>query len=168
MVMKYLYATAFIFLSFHVSAIPNSHLSDFVSLFDKYCYSFKGKPNKTVSYLENRGYKINPDFDAYEIFIEGIDYAITPQAHDCTTDVLLRHDTTTLFTFAQIDKVLTQKFKLVPVSSRSFQDIALNNKNTKIQQRDYRDGEGYGYRLLYPRDNQDSYYMTFTVEWQGI
>jgi len=166
--MKYLYATAFIFMSFHVSAIPNNYLNDFVSLFDKYCYSFKGSPNKTVSYLEKRGYKINPDFDAYEIFIDGIDYAITPQIDDCTTDVLLSHDEGPLFTFEQIDRILTQKFNLTLVSSRSFQDIALNNKDTKIQQRDYSDGAGHGYRLLYPSDNQDSYYMTFTIEWQDI
>jgi len=165
--MKYLYATALIFMSFHVSAIPASHLNDFVSLFDKYCYSFKGRPNKTVSQLEKMGYKINPDFDAYEIFIDGIDYAITPQTDDCTTDVLLKHDSETLFTFDQIDKVLTQKFNLTLISSRSFQDIALNNKNTTIQQRDYRDGAGHGFRLLYPSDNQDSYYMTFTIEWLG-
>ena len=166
--MKYLYATAFIFMSFHVSAIPNNYLNDFVSLFDKYCYSFKGSQNKTVSYLKKRGYKINPDFDAYEIFIDGIDYAITPQIDDCTTDVLLSHDEGPLFTFEQIDRILTQKFNLTLVSSRSFQDIALNNKDTKIQQRDYSDGAGHGYRLLYPSDNQDSYYMTFTIEWQDI
>ena len=163
--MKYLYATAFIFMSFHVTAMPKNHLNDFVNLFDQYCYSFKGKPNKTVSHLEKMGHELNPDYDAYEILIGGIDYAITPQHNDCTTDVLLRHGEGTLFTFDQIDKMLTQKFNLTLVSSRSFQDVALNNKNTQIQQRDYRDVAGMDYRLLYPSDNQDSYYMTFTIDW---
>lgn len=162
--MKYLYATAFIFLSLHVSA-ADSHLNSFVSLFDKYCYSFKSKPSATRSFLEKMGHKLNTEYDAYEIFINGIDYAVTPQPKDCTTDVLLRHKKGTLFTLDQINKLLTQKFNLTLVSSRSFQDVALNNQNTMIQQRDYRDGIGHGYRLLYPSDNQDSYYMTFTIEW---
>ena len=166
--MKYLYATAFIFISFHLSATPsNNHLNDFVSLFDRYCYSFKDAPKKTVSYLEEMGHTVNPDYDAYEILIDGIDYAITPQASDCTTDVLLKHKTGTLFTLEQVDNYLTEKFKLSLVSRRSFQDVALNNQNTVIQQRDYRDTAGHRYRLLYPSDNQDSYYMTFTIEWLG-
>ena len=163
--MKYLYATAFIFISFHVSAIPNSHLNDFVSLFDEYCYSFKEKPNATKSYLEKMGHTMNPDYDAYEILINGIDYAITPRTEDCTTDVLLRHNNGSIFTLDQIDSKLTQTFNLTLVSSRSFQDVALNNQNTMIQQRDYLDGSGHSYRLLYPSDNQSSYYMTFTIEW---
>ena len=164
--MKYLYATAFICMSFHLSAIPsNNHLNDFVNLFDRYCYAFKNTPNKTVSHLEEMGHTVNPDYDAYEILIDGIDYAITPQPSDCTTDVLLRHKTGTLFTLDQIHNFLTEKFKLTLVSSRSFQDVALNNQNTTIQQKDYRDSAGHGYRLLYPSDNQDSYYMTFTIEW---
>lgn len=163
--MKYLYALAFIILSFHVSATPNSHLNDFVSLFDEYCYAFKNKPNATRSYLDKMGHKLNPDYDAYEILIDGVDYAITPQSKDCTTDVLLRHNKKSLFTLDQIDKTLSKAFNLTLVSNRSFQDVALNNQNTLIQQKDYRDGAGYGYRLLYPRDNQESYYMTFTIEW---
>lgn len=163
--MKYLYATAFIFMSFHVSATPNDHLNDFVSLFDEYCYSFKDSPKSTQTHLEKRGYTLNKEYDAYEILIDGIDYAITPQSKDCTTDVLLKHSKGTLFTLDQIDNMLTQKFSLTLLSNRSFEDVALNNKNTVIQQRDYRDGVGHGYRLLYPSDNQDSYYMTFTIEW---
>jgi len=163
--MKYLYATAFIFMSFHVSAAPNNQLNDFVSLFDEYCYSFKDRPKSTRSYLEKRGHTLNKEYDAYEIIIDGIDYAITPQSKDCTTDVLLKHSKGTLFTLDQIDAMLSQKFSLTLVSNRSFEDVALNNQNTVIQQRDYRDGVGHGYRLLYPSNNQDSYYMTFTIEW---
>jgi len=163
--MKYLYATAFIFISFHASAATTNHLNDFVSLFDEYCYSFKEKPNATRSHLEKMGHKLNPDYDAYEILIDDIDYAVTPQSKDCTTDVLLRRSNGTLFTLDQIDKTLTQKFGLSSTGNRSFQDVALNNQNTVIQQKDYRDDVGYIYRLLYPSDNQDSYYMTFTIEW---
>ena len=163
--MKNLYATAFILMSFHVTAVANAPLNDFVKLFDEYCYSFKDKPKLTHSYLAKMGHKINPDFDAYEILIDEVDYAITPQFRDCTTDVLLKHNQSTLFTLEQIDTLLTQRFKLNQVSSRSFQDVALNNQNTLIQQRDYKDSEGHRYRLLYPSDNQDSYYMTFTIEW---
>jgi len=163
--MKYLYASAFIFICFHVSAIPNNHVNDFVKLFDQYCYSFKDKPTATRSYLEKMGHTLNPDYDAYEILIDGVDYAITPQTDDCTTDVLIRQSKGVLFSLDQIDRLLIQRFKLTPVSSRSFQDVALNNQNTMIQQRDYRDNIGHGYRLLYPSDNQGSYYMTFTIEW---
>ena len=165
--MKYLYATAFICMSFHVTAISNNHLNDFVSLFDQYCYSFKDNPKSTKSFLEKMGHTLNPDYDAYEILIDGIDYAITPQTKDCTTDVLLKHKKGYLFSLEQIDEILTQKFNLTEVSNRSFQDVALNNQNTVIKQRDYKDAEGHSYRLLYPTDNQDSYYMTFTIEWIG-
>jgi hypothetical protein len=165
-IMKYLYATAFIFMSFHIKALPDNHMNDFVNLFDQYCYSFKDKPKSTQhKYLEKMGHKINPEYDAYEILIGGIDYAITPQYIDCTTDVLLKHQNSTLFTLDQIDALLTQRFQLNQVSSRSFQDVALNNQNTLIQQRDYVDDSGLNFRLLYPSDNQDSYYMTFTIEW---
>ena len=70
--MKYLYATAFIFMSFHIKALPDNHMNDFVNLFDQYCYSFKDKPKSSQhAYLEKQGHKINPDYDAYEILIEG-------------------------------------------------------------------------------------------------
>lgn len=163
--MKCLYATAFIVMSFHTTAIAHNHLNDFVNLFDQFCYSFKDKPQSTRPYLEKMGHKLNPDYDAYEILIRGVDYAITPQSRDCTTDVLLKHKQGTLFTLNQIDTMLTQKFQLTEISKRNFHDVALNNQNTTIQQRDYRDSAGHGYRLLYPSDNQDSYYMTFTIEW---
>ena len=163
--MKYLYASAFILMSFHVSAVTNNSLNDFVNLFDEYCYSFKNKPTAAHSYLMKMGYKINPDYDAYEILIDEVDFAITPQDSDCTTDVLLKHQRGTLFTLGQIDGFLSQKFELNQVNARSFHDVALNNQNTLIQQRDYQDSEGHNYRLLYPSDNQDSYYMTFTIEW---
>ena len=163
--MKFLYATAFIFASFHLSANPNTHTNDFVGLFDQYCYSFKDKPNSAHKHLRQTGHVINPDYDAYEILIDGIDYALPPQPEDCTTDVLLRHNKRTLFTLDQIEKALSKKFHLTRIGSRSFQDVALNNQNTQIQQRDYRDGLGHSYRLLYPSDNQDSYYMTFTIDW---
>ena len=165
MVMKYLYASAFILMSFHVPAAANSSLNDFVNLFDEYCYSFKEKPSETHAYLAKMGYKINPEYDAYEILIDDIDYAITPQAGDCTTDVLLKHKQGTLFSLDQIVVLLSKQFKLTEINSRSFNDVALNNQNTLIQQRDYKDSEGHNYRLLYPSNNQDSYYMTFTIEW---
>ena len=163
--MKYLYATAFIILSSYVSAAPNNHLNEFVRLFDDYCYSFKDKPNLTHSHLKKMGHKYIAEYEAYEILIDDIDYAVTPQKKDCTTDVLLKHKNRTLFNLEQIEPQLLKKFQLTPVSNRSFQDVALNNQNTLILQRDYQDDDGRKYRLLYPSDNQDSYYMTFTIQW---
>ncbi|MGB1311518.1 MAG: hypothetical protein ACPG47_09915 [Leucothrix sp.] len=163
--MKYLYATAFIIMSYPAVAATDKHLNDFVSLFDQYCYAFKDKPNQTSYNLDSLGYTRNPQYDAYEILIDGIDYAITPQPNDCTTDVLVDSKKGKLFTLDQIENSLTDQFSLTLVSSRSFQDVALNNQDTEILQRDYRDGAGHNYRLLYPSDNQDNYYMTFTIEW---
>jgi hypothetical protein len=164
--MKVLYATALILMSFHVSATPKSHVSDFVSIFKQYCFSFKDNPKGATNFLESRGLRRNPEFqDAYEIVIGDVDYAVTPQVMDCTADVLIKSRTRKLFSRTEISNRLKSIFGLSEVGTQYFQDIALNNKDTKIQQTDYTGRGGYKYRLLYPMNNQDSYYMTFTIDW---
>ncbi len=166
MVMKVLYATALLLMSTHVSANQKSHVSDFVNIFKQYCFAFKDNPKAATTFLETRGLHRNPEFnDAYEIMIGEIDYAVTPQDMDCTADVLVRHRVGQLFTLTDISNSLKSTFGLTEVSTRYFQDVALNNRDTKIQQTDYTGRGGHKYRLLYPIDNQDSYYMTFTIDW---
>ena len=164
--MKVLYATTLILMSFHVSANPKSHVSDFVNIFKQYCFSFKDNPEDATTFLESRGLRRNSEFlDAYEIVIDDIDYAVTPQQLDCTADVLVRHRIGQLFSLADISNNLKSTFGLTEVGTQYFQDVALNNRDTKIQQTDYTDRAGYKYRLLYPVNNQGSYYMTFTIDW---
>lgn len=164
--MRVLYATALILMSFHVSANPTTHITDFINIFDKYCFSFKNNPNGAASSLENAGLRRNPEFlDAYEIVIGEVDYAVTPQQMDCTADVLIKQRTGKLFSRTEINNNLKKRFGLKEQGSRYFQDIALNNKDTKIQQTDYTSRDGFKYRLLYPLNNQGSYYMTFTIDW---
>ena len=164
--MKVLYATALILMSFHVSATPNHHITDFVNIFKQYCFNFKGNSKGASTFLEKRGLRRNPEYqDAYEIVVGGIDFAVTPQQIDCTADVLVKSRAGTLFSRKEINDTLKKTFNLTENESQYFQDVALNNKNTKIQQTDYTGRHGYKYRLLYPLSNQHSYYMTFTIEW---
>ena len=164
--MKVLYATAFILMSFHVSANPKNHVSDFVNIFKQYCFSFKDNPKAASTFLESRGLRRNPEFqDAYEIIIGDVDYAVTPQQMDCTADVVIKHRFGQLFSRTDIHNSLKSNFGLTEVATQYFQDVALNNRDTKIQQTDYTGRGGYKYRLLYPMNNQDSYYMTFTIDW---
>lgn len=164
--MKVLYATALLLMSFHVSANQNTHTIDFIKIFKDFCYSYKNNPKGSTSALERSGLSRNPEFqDAYEILIGEVDYAVTPQQRDCTADVLVRHRNGLLFTRTEINNQLKLAFSLDEEDSRYFQDVALNNENTRIRQTDYIGRDGFRYRLLYPENNQSSYYMTFTVEW---
>ncbi|PID46777.1 MAG: hypothetical protein CSB47_02330 [Proteobacteria bacterium] len=164
--MKTLYAAALILMSFHVSAAPNTHLTEFVKIFNDFCFNYKHNPRGAVNALESRGLKRNPQFqDAYEILIDGIDYAVTPQQLDCTADVLVGNRTNVLFSRNEINKRLKTAFNLTERRTRYFDDVALNNKNTRIRQTDYIGKDGFKYRLLYPETNQNSYYMTFTIDW---
>jgi len=149
------------------SAAQGSGGADFVNIFHKYCYAFKDQNAASAERnLERSGQFRNPQFeDAYEIFVGNIDYAVTPQNHDCTTDVLLKHNGQILFTQTQIMSRLIKQYGLRETNRRIFQDVALNNRNTKIQQTDFIGNTGHSYRLLYPLNNQDSYYMTFTIDW---
>lgn len=153
-------------MSFNASAVQNSHLNDFANIFEKYCFAFKDNHKKAGELLEREGHSRNPEFqDAYEIIIGSIDYAVTPQSYDCTADVLVKHDGKSLFTHAELSTYLVSEFSLVESAKSTFEDVALNNENTKIRQTDYTDPSGSTYRLLFPLDNQESYYMTFTVDW---
>jgi hypothetical protein len=164
--MKVFYASALIVMSFHASALQNSHLNDFANIFDKYCYSFKSNHNAAGSLLEKDGHTRNPEFqDAYEILIGSIDYAVTPQNYDCTADVLVKHNGKSLFKHSELNNYLVKEFDLVEVSTSSFDDVAINNRNTQIRQTDYTGPSGNNFRLLFPLDNQESYYMTFTIDW---
>ena len=164
--MKVLYPTALILMSFHVSANQKIHVTEFVNIFKQYCFAFKDNPGAANAFLESRGLHRNPEFmDAYEIVLGDIDYAVTPQQMDCTADVLIKHRLGKLFSHKEINNKLKAIFGLTEVGTQYFQDVALNNRDTKIQQTDYTGSGGYKYRLLYPMNNQDSYYMTFTIDW---
>lgn len=166
--MKVLYATALLLISCNVSAALGSQAADFINIFNQYCYAFKDRSASSAErYLESTGKFRNPQFeDAYEIFVGNIDYAVTPQHHDCTTDVLVkRSNGRLLFSHSQILSLLTKTFGLKELQRRTFQDVALNNRNTKIQQIDFTSSTGHAFRLLYPLSNQESYYMTFTIDW---
>jgi len=164
--MKVLYATALILMSFHVSANQNPHVNDFINIFKKHCFAFKNNPDAAGTFLESRGYKRNPEFqDAYEILVGNIDYAVTPQHYDCTADVLVMHTGKRLFGYNELNSALKRTFGLTEINNRIFQDVALDNKNTKIQQTDYSGRGGHRFRLLYPKTNQNNYYMTFTIDW---
>lgn len=164
--MKVFCASALILMSFYTSAVQNSHLNDFTNIFDKYCFAFKGNHSAAGALLEKDGHTRNPEFqDAYEIVIGTIDYAVTPQNYDCTADVLVKHNGKSLFTHAELRNYLMKEFELIEVSSSSFDDVAINNRNTQILQTDYAGPSGNTFRLLFPLDNQESYYMTFTIDW---
>ena len=164
--MKVFYVSALILMSFHASAAQNSHLNDFANIFDKYCFDFKNDHSAAGALLEKDGHTRNPEFqDAYEIVIGTIDYAVTPQNYDCTADVLVKRNGKSLFTHAELNKYLMKEFELTETSRSSFDDVALNNRNTQIRQTDYSAPSGHNYRLLFPLDNQESYYMTFTIDW---
>ncbi|RVU86268.1 hypothetical protein EOL70_02115 [Leucothrix sargassi] len=164
--MKVFCASALLMMSSIASATENSHLQNFTNIFDRYCYAFKGDHSSSGVLLEKDGHNRNPTFqDAYEILIGSIDYAVTPQQYDCTTDVLVKHKGQLLFTHDALNKHLVKAFNLIEVSTSSFEDVALNNQNTLIRQTDYKGPAGNNYRLLFPLDNQASYYMTFTIDW---
>ena len=90
--MKVFYATVLILMSSLVSASQGNAGADFVDIFDRYCFAYKDQNAASAEKnLERSGKFRNPLFeDAYEIFIGSVDYAVTPQNHDCTTDVLVR------------------------------------------------------------------------------
>lgn len=165
--MKVLYATVLILMSSLVSASPGNTGGDFVNIFDSYCFAYKDHNAASAEKnLERSGKFRNPLFeDAYEIFIGSVDYAVTPQNHDCTTDVLVKRGGQILFSQTQIMSRLISRYGLKETQRRIFQDVAMNNRNTKIQQTDFIGSTGHRFRMLYPLDNQDSYYMTFTIDW---
>jgi hypothetical protein len=164
--MKVFYASALILMSFYASATQNSHLNNFATIFDKYCLAFKDDHSASGGRLEKDGHTRNPEFlDAYEIIIDTIDYAVTPQNYDCTADVLVKRNGKSLFTHTELNTYLMKEFELTESSTSSFDDVALNNRNTQIRQTDYTGPSGKSFRLLFPIDNQESYYMTFTIDW---
>jgi len=143
----------------------NVHAIEFVNLFKKYCHASEN--NLAVEKrLRSDGHKRNEEFlDAYEILIGSIDYAITPLPDDCTADVRLIHDGKLLFTQTELVDLIRKEFSLTEIETREFEDTALNNKNTIILQSNFTDPGERTYRLLYPENNQASYYMTLTLRW---
>ena len=163
--MRILLAAILIASACQASAHNNPHVVEFVDLFKKYCYV--SDSNLAVERrLIRDGYNRNEEFlDAYEIVIGSVDYAITPLPDDCTADVRLLHSGKLLFSQKELINRLRSEFALTEVESRKFDDIALNNKNTIILQSNFSDAKERTYRLLYPENNQASYYMTLTLRW---
>ena len=164
--MKVCFASALVLMSFSVSANQNTHLEDFAGIFGKYCYERRDDHSALGVLLERDGYLRNPTFqDAYEIVVGSIDYAVTPQNYDCTADVLVKHNGESLYSHKELSSYLMKEFNLSEVSQTSFEDVAINNRSTRILQTDYSSTSGHILRLLFPLDNQESYYMTFTIDW---
>jgi len=163
--MRMLLSALLLTIACQASAHTNIHVVEFVDLFKRYCHA--SESNLAVEKrLRKDGHKRNQEFyDAYEIMIGGVDYAITPLPDDCTADVRLIHRGKLLFTQTELVDLLIKEFALTEVESRKFDDIALNNKNTVVLQSNFTDKIERSYRLLYPENNQASYYMTLTLRW---
>jgi len=144
--------------------LENRHAQIFADVVKAYCMKFRETPAELEAKLEGDGFKKNESYDdTFQKHIESVDYAVTPDIGFCTTDVLLKPASTMLFEIDQIDAVFISKLNLKLSKSTIDYELSIEDKRTKVIKREYVDGLGTKYLLVYPLENQDEYYMTFDV-----
>ncbi len=101
----------------------------------------------------------------YEVFVNKVSYAISPEDDGCTTDVMVQ-DTgkKELFTFDDINKALIASGYIATGEATSRKDMGLDQSEVMVIQKKYISPQGEVTTLDFPLNKKDKYYMTLFAE----
>ena len=143
------------------------HTKIFSDVVQNYCMKYRLAPEQIDEELKKEGFKASTEFEGTFIkYIDGVDYAVTPDNDFCTTDVLLKPSSSTLFELSQIESTLTHELGLTKTKSSIDYELSSEDKRTKVVKQNYTDEQGNKYSLVFPLENEAEYYMVFDVYWE--
>ena len=143
------------------------HLSTFLSLHNQYCE----KKYETSAILEKtleKAPELAPAKDfkgVYEVFINGISFAVSPEEDGCTTDVMVQTaDNKELFSFEDINKALIKLGYVETGEPVSRKDLGTDQTELTIIEKKYISPKGEITILDFPLEKKNKYYMTLFAE----
>jgi hypothetical protein len=143
------------------------HLSTFLSLHNQYCEKKYETPLSLQKSLDGAA-ELSPakDFNGvYEVFVNGISFAVSPEEDGCTTDVMVQtNDKKELFSFEDINTALLEIGYVETGEPVSRKDLGTDQTELTIIEKKYISPKGEITTLDFPLEKKDKYYMTLFAE----
>jgi len=143
------------------------HLSSFLALHNQFCEKkYESQELLQESLKGSSKLSLAKDFNGvYEVHIDGISYAVSPEEDGCTTDVMvLTKDKKQLFTFEDINKALIENGYVETGKPVSRKDLGTDQTELTIIEKRYISPKGEITTLDFPLEKKDKYYMTLFAE----
>jgi len=143
-----------------------NHLNTFLSLHNQFCEKKYPSPDSLKSILaESSTLKPAEDYDGvYEVLVEDVSYAISPEDDGCTTDVMIQRENTQLFSFEDINKALLEHGYIETSDPVSRKDRGTDQTELTVIEKKYISPSGEVTTLDFPLEKKDKYYMTLFAE----
>ncbi len=144
----------------------SKYVTTFLSLHQKYCEKKYPSSSSLMQTLKTASsLKPADNFEGvYEVKINNVSFAVSPEEDGCTTDVMLKENNQLLFTFEDINSELLKKGYIETGEVVSRQDLAIDQSRLTIIEKKYISPSGEVTVLNFPLEKKDKYYMTLFVE----
>ncbi len=144
----------------------SQYLSTFLSLHNQFCERKYDSSNSLKTTLKKASdLKLANNFEGvYEVMVDDVSFAVSPEEDGCTTDVMLKGHNKILFSFEDIDKALLDQGYIETTKAISRKDIGIDQSELTIIEKKYISPNGELTTLDFPKEKRDKYYMTLFAE----
>jgi len=140
----------------------SEHLSTFLSLHTQFCekkYTSSSSLKQTLKKASDL--KLANNFEGvYEVTVDNISFAVSPEDDGCTTDVMIKENDQLLFTFEDINSALLNQGYIETSEPKSRIDLGIDQSKLTIIEKKYISPSGEVTILDFPLEKKDKYYMT--------
>jgi len=143
------------------------HLSAFLDLHKEYCEKKYDNPDTLkLSLSKEDKLELAKDFSGvYEVFVDKVSFAISPEEDGCTTDVMVMTEPDKeLFSFDEINTALIEGGYISTGDAKSRKDMGTDQSEVMVIQKKYISPQGELTTLDFPLNKKDKYYMTLFAE----
>ena len=154
--------------STHIEQAKSSqkYLSSFLDLHNKFCEKkYTSSDNLKETLKGSSALKPAKNFEGvYEVLINNISFAVSPEEDGCTTDVMVMSNEKELFSFEQINAALLSLGYIETGNAVSRKDIGTDQTELMVIKKTYISPNGEVTTLDFPLEKKDKYYMTLFAE----
>jgi len=146
--------------------INQKHLTTFLSLHNQYCekkYDSSEMLKETLSGSSKLSLAKNFD-GVYEVLVNEVSYAVSPEEDGCTTDVMVQIEGKDLFSFEDINIALINSGYIETGEPVSRKDVGTDQTELTVIEKKYISPSGEVTTLDFPLEKKSKYYMTLFAE----
>ena len=146
--------------------VNQKYLTTFLSLHNQYCEKkYDSSENLMERLNESSKLSLAKNFDGvYEVLINKVSFAVSPEEDGCTTDVMVQIEGKDLFSFEDINTALLNNGYIETGKSVSRKDIGTDQTELTVIEKKYISPSGEVTTLDFPLEKKNKYYMTLFVE----
>lgn len=147
--------------------VEQPYLTTFLNLHNQFCEKkYESKESLEDNLKVSNELKLAKDFQGvYEVMVNGVSFAVSPEEDGCTTDVMIQTaDKRQLFSFEDLNKALIENGYVETGDPISRKDIGTDQTELTIIQKKYVSPTGEITTLDFPLEKKDKYYMTLFAE----